>query len=140
MINKFISVVLFIFAITVLVFRSNGADPIFLFVSSNLQIDILRLALVSLVLSVSIQNYISSTRLRKSFKYFGLALAAFGLFGLMNLQVESFFYNYLKTLDFMVMAELGITMMILSLTAPSTMPHKKPAKTAKSYLLRSQNS
>jgi hypothetical protein len=126
---KFINSVLFLVALFVAVFSHNSTDPLYLFISGNTITNIIRLLLFGTLLVISLRGYIRSDRAREVLKFFGLFMFAFGLVTIWNISLESWLYTYFKSLDFILIAEVGVSATLMALVMPSKAP-----KTQKSFV------
>jgi hypothetical protein len=122
MTTRFINSVLFLVALFVTVFSHNSIDPLYLFISGNMVTNIVRLIIFGALLAINLRGYIEDDRARQALKIFGFSMLAFGMLSLWNMNIESALYGFLKPLDFMLVAEVGITAALMALTIPRKAP------------------
>jgi hypothetical protein len=140
MVAKFITAVLFVLAIFIAIFSHNSNDPLYLFISGNILINIARLIIIGTLLAICLHGYIHNSKVRQALMGFGFIMLGFGLLSMANMSIESALYNYLKPLDYILISELGVTATLMSLALPkhASARYEEMPVLAKSFLFFSR--
>ncbi len=113
----------------------SPSDPIFLFVSNNPFVVLLRLALAGLLVTIAFRKAFKYKISRNLILILGTLLSIFGLFSMTSQFMIDTFSTYIKLCDFMMMACLGLT----TTAATLAMPARRSFQIKKTRLYRFQH-
>jgi hypothetical protein len=121
---RFVGLVSLICAIAIAsVNIQNPMDPLFFIVSGGIIADTVRIFLSGLMVAGAFYK-IPKTMHPKSFlPIFGIAMIVLGITGFVMNSFDYILYDYIKPLDFMMLAEVGIVANLIALEAHKPMLH-----------------
>lgn len=130
MLNRVISSVILSCSFAVMpIIGNHQGSLLFLFISPNKWVGTVRLALALVAFFISFKNFSKIfnryPKLRASSLALGLIMIVFGLVSTLEASLGTFFYDYFKPLDLMIILEAGIVITSFTLT---TLPKTRPAK------------
>jgi hypothetical protein len=122
MTTKLMAAVLLMFSATLLFFVGNTSDPLFLFVSADPAVSVLRFLLVCSAIYLSVNNHCSNSRVCLALKLTGIAIIIFSFVGLFDTSFESALFSYIKPLDYLFGLSLGVFFNLLAITSDQLQP------------------
>jgi hypothetical protein len=127
MVVRFVSLVSLICAIAIAsVNIQNSSDPLFFIVSGGALADTMRIILASLMVVGAYVKIPKTLHPEIFLSIIGAVLIALGLSGFIMNSFDYIFYNYVKPLDFLLLAEVGVVANLVALEAhkPMLLPRK----------------
>jgi hypothetical protein len=124
MLVKIFSVVNLICAVALLSLNiKDGSDPIFYIVAGGLGASFARILLASLMVAGAYFSLPKKWHPETQLLLLGFLLVAFGVSGFIYNSFDFALYNYIKPLDFLMVAEAGIVSSLIALEAHKPMFH-----------------
>jgi hypothetical protein len=124
MIVRFVSLVSLICAIAIAsVNVQNSSDPLFFIVAGGALADTIRILLTGLMVVGAYVKIPKTFRPEIFLSVIGVSLVAIGLCGFVMNSFDYIFYNYIRPLDFLLLAEVGIISNLVALEANKPMMH-----------------
>jgi len=122
MMVKFVSLVSLICAIAILSLNiKDGSDPMFFIVAGGLGANIMRLTLAGLMVFGSFYKMPKRWHIEPQLFLVGALFIAFGVSGFILNSFDFMLYNYIKPLDFLMVAQTGVIASLVALEAHKPM-------------------
>ncbi len=125
---KIVSLIIILIAGELFAYGTQSpSDPIFLFVSNNPFVVLLRLVLAGLLVTIAFRKVFKYKISRSLTLALGALLSLFGLLGMTSQFMNDTFYTYFKLCDFMMLACVGLstTAATLAMSAQRSLQLKK---------------
>jgi|GEM_PF-4220888 len=122
MLVKFVSLVNLICTVAILSLNlKDGSDPMFFIVAGGVGANILRVTLAGLMVFGAFYRVPKRWRIEPLLFLVGAVFIALGLSGFILNSFDFMFYNYVKPLDFLMVAQTGIISSLVALEAHKPM-------------------
>jgi hypothetical protein len=124
MVVRFVGLVSLICAIAIAsVNIQNPSDPLFFIVSGGVVADFVRIVLSSMMVAGAFYKIPKSLHAEIFLPFLGGFLLLAGLSGFFSNSYDFLLYNYIKPLDFLLLAEVGVVTNLIALEAHKPMLH-----------------